>query len=139
MPECPVSCGFCCHSSWTTVKALIEKYPKEALHTLAAGVMGEDAVCPEHRGDRCGLSREDRPKTCQEFLCNLGRFVLSRRVSRTWVWKYYEELGSDPISVLAGLLGIPRKELVKVQNDRVQLEWEQEQLEKKTERRCLVC
>ena len=113
---------------------LVKRYP-----TRAAVLVRDREDCPTLLKSGCGLSRKDRPETCQTFLCDLAVAVNDKRVSLAWVWKYFDELGGDPVMVLSALTRKVPMAIMHQQNARIQLEWEQEQLEKKAERRCLAC
>ena len=135
MPQCSVGCGFCCSKhSWITVSELIKRYPKQAV--LPAGCRVD---CPALLDDGCGLPRHNRPDTCRKFLCDLAEAVHDKKVSLAWVWKYLDEFDNDPVKVLAALSGKAPIGIMLRQNARIQTEWEEEQLRKKTERRYLAC
>jgi len=61
MPQCPVSCGYCCgKASWTSVAELVKRYPAQAAK------LGDDrGDCPALLKSGCGLPRDSRAETCR--------------------------------------------------------------------------
>jgi hypothetical protein len=66
--ECPIQCGFCCETGWSSVLSLRYKF-------------GELPDCPHLTTEGCELPRGERPNGCVSFLCRLARYVKAGRLS----------------------------------------------------------
>lgn len=68
---CPIQCGYCCQTSWSTVLSLRYKF----------GEAQDGVPCPHLKEDGCELPRETRPNGCVAFLCPLAWHVKAGRMS----------------------------------------------------------
>ena len=91
---CPLSCGWCCETSWNTVKALVDQFPLQAVRQYATR-----EECPNLGKKGCKLPREERPAICRSFLCDVGAAIIEGEITLEWAKEQMAKHGNNPIYV----------------------------------------
>ncbi len=96
MPKCvcPLSCGYCCQTSWHSVKALAKKFMLEA----ARAQLTNDP-CPHQGPEGCELPRDERPETCLTFVCDLSMALTNGDVTLEWAKEQMAKNDNNPLDV----------------------------------------